>query len=133
MNIDKPPILLVEDDYVDVLTVKRALRDIKVNNPLVHSENGEEALAYLADQNNPLPSIILLDLNMPKMNGLEFLEVVQHEQRICGVATVVLTTSTEHSEKIKSFRQNIIAYMIKPLDYSGFLEMMNSIKPYLAT
>ena len=133
MNIEKSPILLVEDDYVDVLTVKRALRDIKVNNPLVHSENGEEALAYLTDQNNPLPSIILLDLNMPKMNGLEFLEVVQDEQRICGVATVVLTTSTEHGEKIKTFRQNIIAYMIKPLDYSGFLEMMSSLKPYLST
>ena len=75
--IAEKSILLVEDDLVDMMSVKRALRDLNVTNPLYHVENGEEALEYLRDDKNPVPAIILLDINMPKMNGLEFLEIAK--------------------------------------------------------
>lgn len=125
------PILLIEDDYVDVLTVKRALKDIGINTPIVHKENGEKALNYLNNQDNLLPAVILLDLNMPRLNGLDFLEVLEKQARTKMIPTLVLTTSTEHHEKINSFDQNIIAYMVKPMDYKQFTKMLGIIKPYL--
>lgn len=73
MRITDQPILLVEDDQVDVMTVKRALEEINVTNQVINQENGEEALKYLRDPASEKPCIILLDLNMPIMNGIEFL------------------------------------------------------------
>ena len=78
MKIDKP-ILLVEDDEVDQMTVKRALSDIHVVNRLDITGDGEEALAFLRDEKKQKPGIILLDLNMPKMNGIEFLSVIKKD------------------------------------------------------
>ncbi|MDO8206274.1 MAG: response regulator, partial [Gallionella sp.] len=89
-NSDKP-ILLVEDDQVDVMTVKRALKEVKVTNPLVNLENGEEALQYLRDPDSVKPCIILLDLNMPIMNGIEFLKVMKHDTLLRRIPVVVLT------------------------------------------
>jgi len=89
------PILLVEDDKIDAMTVKRALKDIKVYNRIDIAHNGEEALEYLNNPENELPCIILLDLNMPKMNGVEFLEIIKNNDRLKLIPTVVLTTSKE--------------------------------------
>lgn len=74
------PILLVEDDRVDSMTVERALRDLRITNPLVYTLNGEEALAYLKDESNKSPCIVLLDLNMPKMGGFEFLRNIKADE-----------------------------------------------------
>ena len=73
-------ILLVEDDQVDCMTIKRALEDVRITNPLDMVSNGEEALAYLLSEENDLPGIILMDLNMPRMNGIEFLKRVKPMQ-----------------------------------------------------
>ena len=76
--MQKPkPILLVEDDSVDAMTVKRAMRDLQVNHSVIHSVNGEEAMKYLTSPDTEKPFVILLDLNMPKMNGIEFLKVMK--------------------------------------------------------
>ena len=79
---DCKPILLLEDDTVDAMTVKRALKDINVTNPLVRATNGEEGLAYLRDETKAKPCVILLDINMPKMNGIEFLKIVKADDKL---------------------------------------------------
>ena len=130
MKITNKPILLVEDDQVDVMTVKRALKEIHVTNPLVNLENGEEALKYLRDPNSAKPCIILLDLNMPVMNGIEFLQVVKHDALLKRTPVVVLTTSEEQQDKINSFDLGVAGYMAKPVDYRQFVEVMRTIDAY---
>lgn len=130
MKITNKPILLVEDDRVDTMTVKRALKEIHVTNPLVHLENGEEAVHYLQDSEQEKPCIILLDLNMPIMNGIEFLQVVKHDDQLRRIPVVVLTTSEEQQDKVNSFNLGVAGYMAKPVDYRQFVEVMRSIDAY---
>jgi CheY-like chemotaxis protein len=127
---DEMPILLVEDDTVDMMSVKRALRDIQVTNPLHHVENGEEALAWLNDTKNPKPAIILLDLNMPRMNGHEFLAVAKKDEVLRRIPVIVLTTSRAELDKVQSFDMGVAGYMIKPVDYQQFVEVMRTIRLY---
>ena len=130
MKITNKPILLVEDDQVDVMTVMRALKEIKVTNPVVNMENGEEALKYLRDPDSAKPCIILLDLNMPIMNGFEFLQVVKHDAQLKRIPVVVLTTSEEQQDKVNSFDLGVAGYIAKPVDYRRFVEVMRSIDAY---
>ncbi|MGE5757948.1 MAG: response regulator [Sideroxydans sp.] len=130
MKITDKPILLVEDDQVDVMTVMRALKEIKVANPVVNLENGEEALKYLRDPERDKPCIILLDLNMPIMNGIEFLQVMKHEPLLRRIPVVVLTTSEEQQDKINSFDLGVAGYIAKPVDYRHFVEVMRTIDAY---
>lgn len=126
----KKTILLVEDDSVDAMTVRRALREINVTNPLAVAGNGEDALEYLRNNANEKPCIILLDLNMPKMNGIEFLEIMKQDGRLKAIPVVVLTTSRGEQEKTESFNLGVAGYMIKPVDYRQFVEMMRTINLY---
>ena len=124
------PILLVEDDRVDAMTVERALKGLKVRNPLVHSINGEQALAYLRDEGNGKPCVILLDLNMPKMNGIEFLRIVKANSVLKKIPIVVLTTSKEKEDIAESFKLGTAGYMVKPADYEKFVEIIEAIYLY---
>jgi CheY-like chemotaxis protein len=129
MNSAKP-ILLVEDDQVDAMTVKRALKEINVTNKLDVTNNGEEALAFLRNSANEMPGIILLDLNMPKMNGLEFLKIAKADADLKKIPVVVLTTSKEDQDRIESFNFGVAGYMIKPVDYRQFVEVIKTINLY---
>jgi len=124
------PILLVEDDHVDILTIKRALKEIAVSNPVVTRENGEDALAYLRDPASERPCIVLLDLNMPIMNGIEFLHQAKGDEQLKAIPVIVLTTSEEQQDKVNSFNLGVAGYMAKPVDYRRFVEMMRSIDRY---
>lgn len=130
MKVTNKPILLVEDDQVDTMTVIRALKEIHVTNRLVHLENGEEAVNYLRDSESEKPCIILLDLNMPVMNGIEFLQVVKRDDHLKRIPVVVLTTSEEQQDKVNSFNMGVAGYMTKPVDYRQFVEVMRSIDAY---
>ena len=130
MKVTNKPILLVEDDQVDTMTVIRALKEIHVTNRLVHLENGEEAVSYLRDPESEKPCIILLDLNMPIMNGIEFLQVVKRDDHLKRIPVVVLTTSEEQQDKVNSFNMGVAGYMAKPVDYRQFVEVMRSIDAY---
>lgn len=130
MKVTNKPILLVEDDQVDKMTVVRALKEIHVTNPLVHRENGEDAVNYLQDPASDTPCIILLDLNMPIMNGIEFLKTVKNDDQLKRIPVVVLTTSEEQQDKVNSFNLGVAGYMAKPVDYRQFVEVMRSIDAY---
>ena len=124
------PILLVEDDRVDAMTVKRALKDLKITNQLVHKLNGEEALEYLRDNGNKKPCVILLDLNMPRMNGIEFLKIIKADDELKKIPVVVLTTSREEQDKVESFKLSVAGYMLKSVDYKKFVETIRTINIY---
>ena len=124
------PILLVEDDKVDVMTVKRALKDLDIKNQLVSTANGEEALEYLNNNSNNKPCIILLDLNMPKMNGIEFLTIVKADEVLKKIPVVVLTTSNQEQDIVESFKLSVAGYIVKSVDYAEFTEAISTINVY---
>jgi CheY-like chemotaxis protein len=124
------PILLLEDDTVDAMTVKRATKDLNVTNTLVRVINGEEALKYLRDSANIKPCVILLDLNMPKMNGIEFLKIAKADPQLRGIPVIVLTTSRADQDKFECFSNSIAGYIVKPVDYKGFLEAIRILNLY---
>jgi CheY-like chemotaxis protein len=123
-------ILLVEDDQVDAMTVRRALKELHVANRLEHVENGEEALAYLRDSERERPCLILLDINMPVMNGIEFLQVVKAAPELKRIPVVALTTSDEQKDKVETFELGVAGYMRKPVDYQQFVEIIRTIDAY---
>jgi CheY-like chemotaxis protein len=123
-------ILLVEDDQVDSMTIKRALQEVEINNRLDTVSNGEEALAYLLSAENDLPALILLDLNMPRMNGMEFLETVKGHAGLKKIPVVVLTTSRAEQDISASFELGAAGYMVKPLDYREFIKAVVTIARY---
>lgn len=124
------PILLVEDDLVDSMTVKRSLRDLNIANKLEIVDDGETALDFLRNPKNEKPCIILLDLNMPRMNGIEFLEIVKQDKLLKSIPVVILTTSKEEQDKVRSFDLGIVGYIVKPADYIQFIEVVRTIDLY---
>ncbi|MBI5751545.1 MAG: response regulator [Hydrogenophilales bacterium] len=130
MKVTCKSIMLVEDDQVDTMTVLRALKELHVMNPLQHVENGEEALNFLRNAANPRPCLILLDLNMPIMGGIEFLQIVKQDEGLKGIPVVVLTTSEEQEDKVESFQLGVAGYMRKPVDYPQFVETIRTIDAY---
>jgi CheY-like chemotaxis protein len=128
--INGKPILLIEDDDVDAKTVRRALEELKVSNPLDRTRDGEEALAYLRDASHAVPGLILLDLNLPVMNGIELLQVLKADQGLRRIPVVVLTTSRLEMDKLATFELSVAGYMVKPVDYMQFVEVVRTIDLY---
>jgi CheY-like chemotaxis protein len=124
------PVLLVEDDAIDTMTVRRAFRDLRLSNSLAHVTNGEEALAYLRNPENPRPCVVLLDLNMPKMNGVEFMRAVKADADLKTIPIVVLTTSRDDRDIIESYKLSAAGYIVKPVDYKKFVEAVRTIDVY---
>jgi len=123
------PILLVEDDQVDIMTVKRSFKELEVLNQLIVTRNGEEALAYLYKPEQGLPCVILLDINMPKMNGHELLEHLKGHTVFKNIPVIMLTSSKEQQDVDNSFDLGISGYILKPVDYEQFIvsiQVLNS-------
>ena len=131
-------ILLVEDDEVDVMNVKRAFKKYKITNPLYVAGNGVDALAMLRNSDNGTPIVpanrrlILLDLNMPKMNGLEFLQQLRQDKELKRTPVIVLTTSDEDKDRIEAYNLNVAGYILKPVTFSNFAEVMVALNKYWA-
>ena len=124
-------ILLVEDDEVDVMNVRRAFERNNVSNPLYVAGNGLEALAMLRDGTVPTERrLILLDLNMPKMNGIEFLQALRADPELASAPVVVLTTSNDDQDKIDAYTLNVAGYLLKPVTFSNFCERMTTLNKY---
>ena len=129
MNGNKP-ILIVEDDEVDIMTIRRAMKELRVANSAEVAMNGEEALAYLKNPDKAKPCIILLDLNMPRMNGIDFLKVRSLDDAIMSIPVVVLTSSKEEQDMVQSFSLGVAGYMLKPVDYKQLVETIRVIDLY---
>lgn len=125
----KEPVLLVEDDVVDAMTVSRSFRELSIGNEVVHRVNGVEALEYLKETDRP-PCLILLDINMPKMNGIEFLERVKKSSSHRRIPVVVLTTSNDQRDKLEAYNLGVAGYMLKPVDYRQFVSVVKEIDSY---
>jgi len=123
-------VLLVEDDTIDAMTVQRAFRDLKLANPVQRVVGGEEALAHLRDPAHDEPCLILLDLNMPKMNGIELLAAAKADPVLRRIPIVVLTTSRDMRDIVECFRLSAAGYVIKPVDYREFIEAIRTICQY---
>jgi CheY-like chemotaxis protein len=129
-------ILLVEDDEVDVMTVQRAFRTGKITSPLYVASNGIEALAMLRGEPGqpaavpPDRRIILLDLNMPQMNGLRFLQELRADAALSHIPVVVFATSNEESDKIETYGLNVAGYMRKPGTFDEFVELLVALTNY---
>ena len=123
-------ILLVEDDEIDAQTVRRALSELGVKNPLRRVKNGEEALAWLRDSANGKPGLILLDLNLPVMTGLEFLQAAKGDPRLRSIPVVVITSSRLDEDRLSSFDLSVAGYMVKPTEYAQFVDVLCTIDRY---
>ena len=122
--------MLVEDDHVDYVTVQRALKETRVSTRLELASNGEEALAYLHSFDNDRPGIIVLDLNMPRMNGIEFLRILKNDRDLKKIPVVILTTSRAEQDINDSFNLGAAGYMVKPVDYQEFIDAVITIDRY---
>ena len=124
-------ILLVEDDTVDVKNVKRAFTKNNIVNPLFVASNGLEALEMLRSGAVPGPRrLILLDLNMPKMNGLEFLQEIRKDPELMSLTVVVLTTSNDDRDKVAAYSHHVAGYLLKPVTFVSFVELMATLNKY---
>jgi CheY-like chemotaxis protein len=126
-------ILLVEDDEVDIMTVKRSFAKANITNPLFVAHNGLEALDILRKEDlPPKRRLILLDVNMPKMNGIEFLRELRKDPALQTISVVVLTTSNEERDRVEAFKLNVAGYLLKPVTFQQFAEVMSTINKYWA-
>jgi hypothetical protein len=131
------PILLVEDDQLDVRNVHRAFERVKITNPLYVVSNGEEALAFLRREGPfddpataPRPGLILLDLNMPVMGGLEFLDIYRNDKKLQSIPSVVLTTSDEERDLIQAYAKGVAGYIVKPVSFAKFVDAVSTLNLY---
>ncbi|MCP6762009.1 MAG: response regulator [Fischerella sp. CENA71] len=129
-------ILLVEDDEVDIMNVKRAFKKVNITNPLHIATNGIEALAMLRSSNGEPPKVpndrrlILLDLNMPKMGGIEFLQELRSDQQLRLTPVVVMTTSNQDKDRVEAYNLNVAGYLVKPVTFNNFIELMTTLHKY---
>jgi len=128
-------LLLVDDDEIDVMTVQRAFKKNNITNNLYIATNGIEALAMLRSNGNPpvVPPerrLILLDLNMPKMGGIEFLRELRKDPAIKAIPVIVLTTSNEDKDKVEAYNMNVAGYIVKPVTFSKFVEAVATLNKY---
>lgn len=128
-------ILLVEDDEVDIMNVQRAFKKNNITNPLHVARNGLEALDLLRGKNgqialDPMPKIILLDINMPKMGGIEFLKEIRKDPKFNTTSIFIMTTSNEDSDKIAAYNLNVAGYILKPLSFENFVNSISILNHY---
>jgi CheY-like chemotaxis protein len=124
-------ILLVDDDEVDVMTVKRAFSKANITNKVYVATDGIEALELLrSDGIPPSRRLVLLDLNMPRMNGIELLREIRTDPALQVITVIVLTTSNEDRDRVEAYQLNVAGYLLKPVTFHAFIEVMSTVNKY---
>ena len=122
-------ILLIEDDTIEIMKFNRVLSSLEAKHSITEVHNGEDALELLQNSES-LPDIILLDLNMPKMNGIEFLTALKANDLLKFIPTVILTTSNNHRDMIECYKIGIAGYILKPLKYEEYRSKIKALLDY---
>ena len=122
-------ILFIEDDAIETMKFQRTMSKLETKHTLIEAKNGEDALAYL-ESGKALPDIILLDLNMPRMNGIEFLGILKQHEKINYLPTIVLTTSENRDDLLECYKIGIAGYIIKPLKYEDYEVKLKTVLEY---
>lgn len=131
-TIQNNPILLIEDNPIDLDLTLRAFASRKITNKIEIARDGEEALAFLTrwDNGAPKPSVILLDLNLPKINGLEVLKILKNHPEYKTIPVVILTTSSQSSDMKTAYLHGVNSYIVKPVSFEKFMEVATQIDLY---
>lgn len=125
-------ILLIEDDTIEVIKFNRVLKTLGLNHTIVEAENGEDALVKLKEKETN-PDIVILDLNMPKLNGIEFLRILKNDTQLQHIPAIVLTTSNNHTDILECYKIGIAGYLLKPLKYEEYVDRIQKILEYWST
>lgn len=128
-------ILLVDDDSVDVMNVQRAFKKNNITNPLSIAHNGVDALDQLRGTNgaqkiDPLPRIIMLDINMPKMGGLEFLKNLRADAALKNISVFIMTTSSDDKDRVEAYNYNVAGYIVKPISFESFVSAVSILNNF---
>jgi CheY-like chemotaxis protein len=134
MTVKTITILLVDDDMVDVMAVKRSFLALKIGNPIIEARDGVEALERLRGENGyekvPNPCLILLDLSMPRMTGIEFLEALRSDPALRRYVVFVMTTSAAEEDLLRSHELNVAGYVLKHQSGSSFVDALIMLEHY---
>jgi CheY-like chemotaxis protein len=122
-------ILLIEDDIIEVMKLDRVISSLKLNHLIIKAKNGEEALGIL-QKKEILPDIILLDLNMPKINGIEFLSILKTDETLKYIPTIILTTSNNQKDLLDCYEIGVAGYVLKPLKYEDYVSKIEKLLEY---
>lgn len=122
-------VLLIEDDMIEIMKLNRTVSSLKLGHNIVEANNGEDALKIL-QKKDELPDIILLDLNMPKVNGIEFLNILKKDNALRYIPTIVLTTSNNEKDLLECYKIGIAGYVIKPLKYEAYVSKIEKLLAY---
>lgn len=122
-------ILLVEDDQIEKMKFNRAIKTLNLNCEVIVASDGEKALSLLKT-NEILPDIVLLDLNMPRLNGIEMLKQIKHHKALLHIPVIILTTSSNPIDLLECYKAGIAGYMLKPLKYDDYISKISKIINY---
>ncbi len=122
-------ILFIEDDAIETMKLDRTVAKLEFKNQITEAKNGEQALEFLRSE-EALPDIIFLDLNMPRMSGIEFLQILKEDPALRYLPTIVLTTSENRSDLLECYKIGIAGYIIKPLKYGDYENKIKKVIEY---
>ncbi|WP_158976704.1 response regulator [Cellulophaga sp. L1A9] len=125
-------VLFIEDDTIETMKLQRTVSKLQLKHNIIEAKNGEQALEILKSSTK-LPDIILLDLNMPRMSGIEFLEIIKADPNYRYLPTIVLTTSENRADLLECYRIGIAGYVIKPLRYEDYEAKLKTVFEYWQT
>jgi len=123
-------VLLIEDNLIEIMKMQRTIPLLKLEHTIKEAKNAEEALVILEDDNYNLPDIILLDLNMPKISGIEFLSILKNNDAYKHIPTIILTTSDNKKDLVECYRIGISGYILKPLKYEDYVQKIKTVLEY---
>jgi|TARA_B110000967_G_C18900949_1_gene575010 CheY-like chemotaxis protein len=122
-------VLLVEDNLIEIMKMKRTISLLKLKHTIYEAKNGEEALNFLESKAN-IPDIILLDLNMPKISGIEFLKIIKANDDLKHIPTIILTTSNNQKDLLQCYSTGMSGYVLKPLKYEDYIKKIEAVLAY---